>query len=83
MRDSEYCNWEFRECLTPKNRWLLKRDCQNELETISRGSGKKWKAYELSLQPRYQGHPPLGICPDCRKYVNGVNPYDDGETWRR
>lgn len=22
------------------------------------------------------------ICPNCGKYVNGVNPHDDGETWR-
>lgn len=23
------------------------------------------------------------ICPNCGKFVNGVNPYDDGETWIR
>ena len=21
------------------------------------------------------------MCPNCGKFVNGVNPYDDGETW--
>lgn len=79
----EYCNWEFRECSTPKQKWELKRDCEGETITITRGSGKNWRAYELSLQSRYQGQPPLGECPKCGKYVNGVNPYDDGETWRR
>lgn len=84
-KDKEYCNWEFIECLTPKNKWSLKRDCKTEMETISRGSGKNWKAYESSLEPRPLGHPPsVGAkCPSCGKYVNGVNPYDDGETWRK
>lgn len=23
------------------------------------------------------------MCPNCGKFVNGVNPYDDGETWMK
>ena len=79
---TQWCNWSFDECLTPKTRWLVRRDCGDEIK-LSRGSGKNWKAYELSLQPRYQGRPPLGKCPNCGKCINGVNPYDDGETWRK
>lgn len=79
---TEWCNWTFVECLTLKEKWLVPRDCSEPI-TLTRGSSKNWKAYALSLEPRYQGHPPLGGCPNCGKYVNGVNPYDDGETWRK
>jgi len=52
--------------------------------TLVRGNNRNWKAYSASLEPRYQGQPPLesSKCPNCNKYVNGVNPYDNGETWR-
>lgn len=23
------------------------------------------------------------MCPNCGRFVNGVNPYDDGETWMK
>ena len=82
MSDFEYCNWSFNECLKPKEKWLVKRDCSPEIN-LTRQSGKNWKAYSSSLQSRPVGHPPSGICPNCGKYVNGVNPGDDGETWRR
>lgn len=40
--------------------------------------------HKASLQPHLQGTQPAGAnCPNCGKQVNGVNPYDDGETWRR
>lgn len=80
----EYCNWSFNECLKPKQKWLVYRDCGDEI-TLSRGDSRNWKAYESSLQPRYTSQDPLGSskCPNCHKYVNGVNPYDDGETWRK
>jgi hypothetical protein len=79
----EYCNWEFRDCLTPKEKWVLKRDCDEDETTITRGSVNKWNAYKQSLEPILVGSEPRGVCPTCRKYINGVNPYDDGETWRR
>lgn len=84
MPKIEWCNWSFDECLTPKTRWLVKRDCDGEI-SLSRGSGNNWKAYESSLESRPVGHPPSvgSKCPNCGKFINGVNPYDDGQTWRR
>ena len=51
---------------------------------LRRGDTRNWKAYQASLEPRLQFTPPSDSskCPNCHKYVNGVNPYDDGETWR-
>lgn len=53
--------------------------------TISRDGGKNWLAYKASLEPHGTGEPPSprSKCPNCGKYINGVNPYDDGETWRK
>jgi hypothetical protein len=83
----EWCNWSFDECIKPSQRWLVKRDCDDTSITLSRNGGKNWNAYKKSLEPqiqtRYQ-QPKVGAeCPKCRKQVNGVNPYDDGETWRK
>ena len=60
------------------------RDCGDEIE-LRRGDSKNWKAYKNSLKSRPQFTPPLDSskCPKCGKYINGVNPYDDGETWRQ
>lgn len=81
---TEYCNWSFDEFIS-SGKWLVKRDCEAEPITLSRGDSRNWKAYEESLKPRYTDQPPLNSskCPKCHKYVNGVNPYDNGETWRR
>nr|DAR84143.1 MAG TPA: TFIIB zinc-binding [Caudoviricetes sp.] len=78
----EYCNWEFE--YTDKNKWLVKRDCCDEEILLTRGDSRNWKAYEASLKPYpVGGYPDIAsICPNCGKYVNGVNPHDDGETWR-
>ena len=81
-KQTEYCNWEFRECITPKQKWVLKRDCDDKETTITRESGVKWATYKASLQPSPVGSEPKGICHTCGKCVNGVNPSDDGETWR-
>lgn len=78
---TEWCNWTFEECIKQNQKWLVSRDCSEPI-TLSNSGGRNWKAYKLSLQPRYQDHPPLGMCPNCGKAVNGVNPSDDGETWR-
>lgn len=82
-KDVQYCNWSFDECLTPSSKWLVRRDCGDEISLL-RGDTRNWKAYKASLEPRPQFTPPLDSskCPNCRKYINGVNPYDDGETWR-
>lgn len=82
-QEIEYCNWSFDECLVEDKKWLVKRDCSDAI-TLTYGDSRNWKAYKTSLQPRPQGHPPLDSskCPNCLKYVNGVNPYDNGETWR-
>jgi hypothetical protein len=78
----EYCNWEFE--YADKNKWLVKRDCCDEEILLTRGGSRNWKAYQASLKPYPVGGYPDGasICPNCGKYVNGVNPHDDGETWR-
>jgi len=84
-KEIEYCNWSFDECLVPSNKWLVTRDCGDEIE-LRRGDSKNWKAYKSSLQPqaqtRYPQSRPGAKCPNCGKEINGVNPYDDGETWR-
>ena len=79
-----YCNWSFEEVLKTSNKWLVKRDCGDEIE-LTRGDSRNWKAYKATLIPRPQITPPTDSskCPNCGKYINGVNPYDDGETWRR
>lgn len=83
----EYCNWSFEECLKRSQKWLVKRDCEDEPIVLSRGSSKNWKAYEVSLLPqvqqRYKYINAGSECPSCRRGVNGINPYDDGETWRK
>lgn len=83
LNEPKYCNWEFLECLRPHQKWVLKRDCDEKETTITRGSGIKWARYAMSLEPTFVGTEPKGICPTCRKFVNGVNPYDNGETWRK
>ena len=54
---------------------------------LTRTGGKNWYAYQASLQPQVQQRYPYPLpgaqCPKCHKQVNGVNPYDEGETWRR
>lgn len=83
MKEEEYCNWSFDEFIS-KGKWLVRRDCGDEI-TLTRGDSRNWLAYKSSLQPRPQFTPPsIGSkCPSCGKYINGVNPYDDGETWRK
>ena len=81
----EYCNWSFDE-FVDSGKWLVKRDCQKDMFQLNRGDNRNWKSYKASLQPRLQQRYPSRIpgaqCPNCGKEVNGVNPYDDGETWR-
>lgn len=58
----------------------------DESATMILGRGSvAWEAYKASLEPRLTGEPPdpRSKCPNCGKYVNAVNPYDDGETWRK
>lgn len=81
----EYCNWSFNECLNTSLKWLVKRDCEDKPINLNRGDSKNWKVYKASLDPTLQYSKPFesSKCPKCHKYINGVNPYDDGETWRR
>lgn len=83
-KEVKWCNWSFDECLVDKQKWLVGRDCSQPI-VLTRGDSRNWKAYESSLSPRYQGQPPLDSskCPNCLSFVNGVNPYDNGETWRK
>ncbi len=88
-KEIEYCNWTFWDCLKPNNKWVVGRDCQGGREgdttiTLSRGDSKNWRAYKASLEPTHQFYPPpfSSKCPNCGKYINSVNPYDNGETWR-
>ena len=60
---------------------------ENVTLLLTRSGGRNWTAYNASLQPqvqqRYPYPRPGAQCPKCGKEINGVNPYDDGETWRR
>lgn len=82
----EYCNWSFEEFVS-NGKWLVKRDCQDSPVQLNRGDNRNWRAYKASLQPqtqqRYPYPRPGAQCPTCGREVNGVNSYDDGETWRR
>lgn len=82
MSDTQWCNWSFDEFIS-KDKWLVKRDCSAESITLSRGDDRNWLAYKKSLEPHYQGTLSSGHCPNCGRNINGVNPYDDGETWRK
>lgn len=91
----EYCNWTFVDCLEKSIKWRVVRDCEpaddweddNQGFILTRGDSRNWKAYQASLQPQTQTRYPRPLagaqCPKCGKQVNGVNPYDDGETWRK
>lgn len=96
LQTLEYCNWTFVECLRPSASWRVIRDCdpvnddtddESQGIKLAAGDSRNWKAYKASLQPqvqhRYPYPRPGAQCPKCRKEVNGVNPYDDGETWRK
>jgi len=52
---------------------------------LLRGYSRNWRAYKAALEPHGTGEPPSdrSKCPHWGRYVNGVNPYDDGETWRK
>lgn len=56
---------------------------ENATIVLMRGDSRNWKAYKAALEPRGTGEPPSdrSKCPNCTRYVNGVNPYDDGQTW--
>lgn len=84
VNDIQWCNWSFDECLVPRRKWLVTRDCDGEI-TLTIGDSRNWRAYKRSLEPHLQYTPPVdgSKCPKCHRYVNGVNPYDDGETWRK
>jgi len=86
FEEPQYCNWSFGECLIPSEKWLVARDCGDEIE-LRRGDSRNWKAYKASLTPQVQARYPYARpgarCPNCNKEINGVNPYDDGETWRK
>jgi len=58
---------------------------ENVTVILSRSDSRNWLAYKSALLPHGTGEPPSNSskCPSCGKYVNGVNPYDDGQTWRK
>lgn len=74
---AEYCNWTFWEVIQRSNKYATL--------ILTRGDSRNWKAYKAALLPHGTGELPSDSskCPSCGKYVNGVNPYDDGETWRK
>lgn len=79
----EWCNWVFE--YVDKNKWIVKRDCCDDEILLIRGDSKSWKAYQASLKPySVEGYPDIvSKCSNCGRFVNGVNPYDDGETWMK
>ena len=87
----KYCNWTFWEVITPYQKWGIGRDCKGGdkyevvTDTVTRNDKKLWSPYQASLESRYQDQAPASRskCPACGNYINGVNPYDDGETWRK
>jgi hypothetical protein len=77
-----WCNWFFVDCLVGGKKWIVYRDCGGGNKMVlTRGDSRNWKAYRRSLEPYSQGQKPRGICPNCGRYINGLSPYDDGETW--
>ena len=88
-----YCNWTFWGCLKQSLQWTVGRDCEGGNDedgktiTLTRGDSRNWRAYSASLKSQVQTRFPQPLpgaqCPNCGKEINGVNPYDDGETWRR
>ncbi len=78
----KYCNWTFIDFIE-KDKWNIKRDCDNTPMILIRGDSRNWKAYKHSLDPYVRVPSQYSKCPNCGKYINGVNPYDDGETWRK
>lgn len=79
----EWCNWAFD--YIDKDKWMVKRDCCDDEILLIRDDSKNWKAYRASLKPYPLGCYPdaSSMCPNCGKFVNSVNPYDDGETWMK
>ena len=82
-----YCNWEYTgEYETNKSGQIKKTewntDCgENVYWTRGNKIGSLFKSY-------YQQTVPMGQrfdlnCPFCGNELNLVNPYDDGETWRK
>lgn len=82
----EWCNWVFDHTDNmDTDRWMVKRDCCDDEILLVRGDSRNWKAYQASLKPYHVGSYPdaASMCPNCGKFVNGVNPYDDGENTER
>lgn len=74
----EWCNWVFDYTDSmDTNRWMVKRDCCDDEILLIRGDSKNWKAYQASLKPYpVRGCPDaVSMCPNCGKFVNGVNPH--------
>lgn len=82
-----YCNWEYTgeyatdKCgRVKKTEW--KTDCGKLVNwTRDNAIGKLFKDYDNQVVPL--GERFYVNCPYCGNELNLVNPYDDGETWRK
>lgn len=82
-----YCNWEYTgEYDTDKNGRAksaeLTTDCgRTVIWTRHNKIGELFKYYNRQSVPMGERFPV--DCPFCRNELNIVNPFDDGETWRK
>jgi hypothetical protein len=85
---SKYCNWtytgefDYRSSGSYIKSAQLETDC-GETVTWTRDNkiGKLFQQYERQVVP--MGMDFYIECPYCHKILNIVNPFDDGETWRK
>ena len=87
MDERGYCNWEYtgeyetdKKGVVKKTEWIT--DCgQTVYWTRHNKIGDVFKCYKNQSVPVGQRFPTN--CPFCKNELNLVNPYDDGETWRK
>ena len=82
-----YCNWEYTGDYDTNKKGSIKRtewntDCGRTVNwTRDNKIGKLFKDYHNQSVPN--GERFYVNCPFCNNELNLVNPYDDGETWRK
>ena len=82
-----YCNWEYTGEYETNNKGVIKKtewttDCgKTAYWTRDNKIGEVFKRYKNQSVPVGQRFPTN--CPYCGNELNLVNPYDDGETWRK
>jgi len=82
-----YCNWEYTgEYETNKSGCIKKTEWRTDCGKVVHWTRdnqigevfKRYKNQTVSMGQRF-----IVNCPFCGEELNLVNPYDDGETWRK